>query len=392
MPGGKPKRDLVVDLLVGLGIVVSLGLIAVSAMLNYRIGYRAADTEIDGMIYGSGAALCDVLKAMCPFIVAWGVKKSDWLAVGAAAIGFIFFTLYSVTAGMGFASQHRAFRAAERTGAIEQRGDLRRELAGLEAAADQLGAQRSEATIGREVEGVFARPVAKHSTVASVSSRCTLVRTLTRDACAEIAGLMTELEKAREWADLQDKLAIVRAKLEKLGAAGASGSADPQIDTLQGVFKLGDYDVKTEDIRVGLVALVAIIFELGSGIGLYLVTTPWRSDWKRERVPERKMMAQASVTQEEARHVEHAMQIVDGRALGRVDEFALARLDAGEEDVSAPAMFELYRAWCEAERVVPLSEGVFFREFDLLAEDIGIEVRQHGGNVEYLGIRTLALR
>lgn len=371
-----------------------MGLIGVSAALNFRVGYRAADTELDGLIYGTGAGLADVLKAMCPFVVAWGLKKSDWLAVGGAAVVFVVISLYSLTAGMGFASQHRAFREAERTGAIEERGDLRRELARLEAAADSLGPQRSEATIGREIEVVFARPMAKHSTVESMSSRCTLVRTATREACAEIAGLMSEVEKAREWAELQDKLAQVRGKIEQLGTAGASGSADPQIDTLKGILGFAKREVTREDIRIGLVALVAVMFELGSGLGLYLVTTPWRSDWTASRegaaaeMPARDTGYGRGVSAE----VLEKGVMAKAAALGDVEEFVLARVDVASGGVSAAEMFAAYEAWCREGELVPLGHVIFLERFAQLARDVGIDMHQLGADVVYLGIgisRTL---
>jgi hypothetical protein len=73
--------------------------------------------------YGLGMGGADILKAMCPFVASWGRRNKDWLAATAAAAVFVVVTGYSLSAGYGFAAQHRVFKQGERTTAIEQRGD-----------------------------------------------------------------------------------------------------------------------------------------------------------------------------------------------------------------------------------------------------------------------------
>ena len=53
----KPNRAAVLT-----GVVLCLGLVAISAALNFRVAYRTGDTELDAWIYGSGAAIADGLK------------------------------------------------------------------------------------------------------------------------------------------------------------------------------------------------------------------------------------------------------------------------------------------------------------------------------------------
>lgn len=386
-PTDRTSSGWIVNALVVVGIFVSIGLIAVSAALNFRIGYRAADTETDAWIYGIGAGLVDVLKALCPFIVGWGLRQKDWIAVIGGSIAFVVFTAYSVTAGMGFAAQHRAFREAERSGAIEERADLRHELTRLEMAAGALGAQRSEAAIGREVEAVLARPVGRNSTVGSASQRCSLERRLTRDACAEVATLLTELEKAKEWADLQPRLEAVRGKLEKLGSAGAAAQGDPQLDTLAGVFKLTDHPVSRENIRTGLVVLVGLIFELGSGLGLYLVTTPWRAERAIARVATNTNPGPMRTAPVPAPH--DGAVVRNARRLGDVAEFVDAALTGAETDMSASEVFGAYGDWCRQDAMAPLAEAAFLEAFDQLASEVGIESDVHDGMRSYKGIALM---
>jgi len=65
------------DALVVFGILVSLGFIGGSALLNYRMGFHSADNDTDGMIYGGLAAAGDGLKALSPFVAAWS-RTSRW--------------------------------------------------------------------------------------------------------------------------------------------------------------------------------------------------------------------------------------------------------------------------------------------------------------------------
>jgi hypothetical protein len=60
------------NVLVTLGITVSLGLMAISAVLNFGVGYTTADAEFDGLVYRLSAAMADGLKAIAPFVAGWG--------------------------------------------------------------------------------------------------------------------------------------------------------------------------------------------------------------------------------------------------------------------------------------------------------------------------------
>jgi hypothetical protein len=53
-------------------------------------------------------------------------------------------------------------------------------------------------------------------------------------------------------------------------------SADPQLDVIDRVFRWFDAPVEQADIRTGLLLGLGLLLELGSGLGLYTVTTPWR--------------------------------------------------------------------------------------------------------------------
>lgn len=362
------------DLAVWFGIVVCVGLIAISAVLNFRVGYRSADTRFDAWVYGIGVALIDVLKAGLPFVIGFAWAHRQWVRGAIATFVFLLFSLYSVTAGVRFAAQHQAFGVGKMSGEMEQRSALKATLQRLEETAKNLGPQRSEEEVAQAIEAVLARPVANASTVATFSERCTLARKLTRDACAEVAVLQTELARARQKADVDAQLNQATRELVALGTTGAGPDVDPQVKALQGILAWSPYAVSEQTIRQGLVLVIGVLFEVGSGLGLYLVTTPWRIE-----------TVVADEAQRKAPSENEGSGMVDGAVeLGSVVAFAGARLEpvAGRK-LTVTQMFEDYVAWCAREKAAPMRMADFYFAFDSLAQEVGIPVQNRGANTTY---------
>lgn len=62
---GRGAKALVIDGLVLAGVVGSLGLVVISALLNYRFGFRLGGSdEVERQLYGFGFGLADVVKAL----------------------------------------------------------------------------------------------------------------------------------------------------------------------------------------------------------------------------------------------------------------------------------------------------------------------------------------
>lgn len=364
MPKGEPQRSWTTDVFVVFGILFSLGMIGISAVLNFRMGYRMADTELDGWIYGTGAALGDGLKALIPFAMWWAWKQRQLFAVTAGAVLFAVLTTYSLTAGLGFAAQHRAFREAERIGAIERRANLNAELNRAVTQLADLGPQRSEAEVSRAVEAAFAEMAVKSNrTVAEVSKRCTLNRWQTRKACAGIAVLMQELARAKAWASLEARARLARTELDRLGDSGASVEADPQVATLQSLTRAIYRDVPAENVRLGLVLVTGLLFELGSGLGLYVVTIPWRGRGGANRMLE------------------------DATRLAAIEDYALDRIVPREGvEMADTDLFVDYVRWCIGRNEVPLTQELFIEQFDGLAREAGIGRRHQSGRVLFANV------
>jgi hypothetical protein len=359
------------------GVLVSLGLIGVSALLNFRMGFRSADTVFDGWIYGSGAAFADGLKVLAPFVLLWGWRERDVLAVLAAGVLFVVCTAYSLTAGLGFAAQHRAAKESENVGALEKRGDLRRQLERAEARLANLGVQRSPTAVSREMEAVLRSRVGRGKyTVRQMSKECTRDRRSTRKACEKVIGMAEELARAEEQVRLERKVGAIRKGLDEVRDGGAVMMADPQATALVRIASVATVKVARRDVQFGLAALMALLVEVGSGIGLYVVTTPWRgrreSGGEREKTKEKQVKGAAD------------------KRLGKVEKYALERLEPCEDsELKVSEMFADYQVWCGWRGDVALSRKVFGEVFDELAREIGMRRIQRQRQYLYEDVRLI---
>lgn len=361
----KPADSLAVNAVVLVGVVVSVGLIAVSALLNFRMGYRSADTEFDGLVYGAGAGLGDALKAISPFMLHAGLRNRDWLAAVAAALIFSVFSVYSFTAALGFAADHRASKAGVAQGAIDTRKDARAEKTRLDARLLLLGPQRPSKEISSQIEAVYREPAYRGGkSVAQVSAHCTLMRTSTRERCASIGNLNAELARAEEAERLSEQANALRLELEGLG--GAAESADAQVDALGRVAVKVSRAVAPEDIGLGLSVLLALFVELGSGLGLYVSTTPWRA---------RTGGAAFAAASNEQR-------------LGPVEGFVVERLEPHEDgSLTMGMLFAGYSTWCGENGLVPYARRDFQHRFGKLADEAGMRVRVRNRMEVFSGVR-----
>lgn len=353
----KGPGDRAADALVVLGIAASLVFIVGSALLNYRMGYASAGNPVDGTIYGGLAAAGDALKALSPFVAASAWRRRQWAAVAAAAVVFAVFTSYSFTSSLGFSSSHRADKAGHATALMEQHDDARKTIARVRARLDALGPQRSGAEVKQAIANALAAPVRSGRwTVEQVSDGCALNKPATRQACLEIANLKAESLRALEAERLEAELKALAAKTS---ATPVVTTADAQTDALAYLSRLFHVTAGPDaSARAGegLALLMAVFIELGSGLGLYIVTTPWRAAKDRREPAPSPPLAQLEAFPPLERFVAESLQ----RRRGAELTVALA--------------FGAYREWCGVQRCGTLGKARFERAFLKLAREIGLDV------------------
>ncbi|MBT3071443.1 hypothetical protein KKP04_11265 [Rhodomicrobium sp. Az07] len=349
--------DHFVDVLVILGIAASLVLIVGSVLLNFRMAYRSADTEFDAWLYGVVAGAADCIKAMMPFAIAWGIRKRDRLAVIGAAAVFGIFTLYSFSSAVGFAAQHRIAKAAERQGGAEKYQDLKDRYTRAKSARDALGTPRAPSVIEQERADILATPVYGRRTIGDLSGECTLNRLEAREPCERWRRLGVELATAKEAGRLDGELTDVRQKLDTVPAA--STTEDPQAAAISKLGGWFDRTFRSDDVQLGLALLLALLVEAGSGLGLYLVTTPWRD---------------AALPAPKESTMPPKLPVMPVKRLGEVDAFMLARLHPATDGVlTAPMLYEAYLGWCREGGLAPFTVPAFITAFHAIADELGIE-------------------
>lgn len=361
MPIGVTVRT--ADLLVALGVAGSLVLIGATAMLNWRFGYKlGGDDEVDRLVFAWGLCAADVVKALMPFSLAVAARKKDWLGVGAAAAIFAIATVSSFYAGIGIGAEHRFANEGANTKTIDRRVDLKAGKERLEARLAALGPLPSPAVVESEIEAAFAKPVQRGGrSLANFTDRCRRSMVAAREACAAVATLQVKLEAAKESEQASAELKQVQADLQSLNSGVQT--ADPQLDVLVRVAKWVSINAPRDDIRTGLLLFLGVLLELGSGLGLYAVTTPWRH---REPGPEGKRMTTT---------VGDAVVYADERLV----PVRGSRLTANE-------VYADYEAWCKKHNYVAVREGVFTEQLIVLAKDIGMPLEQSGSNLEFCDV------
>lgn len=372
----KKREQLTINALVSVGVAMSLGLIAISAALNFRFAYRMADTEVDAWLYGLSIAVADVIKAMMPFVMGWAWRKRSVLTF---AGGFIFFataTAFSFTSATGYAAQHRLTKQVVSGDSNDSRRDLRAAYGRVQARLTKLGPQRSPLEVEKALEGVLQRPVGP-STVTMISANCTLNRVATRTACQEVSKLSEELERAREAQRLEAEATRMGEELAKPRAEPAA--SDAQVKVLAEVAGALNHATDGRTIDAFLAVAFAALLELGSGISLFLVTTPWRLTAAPE--PWRFWLFGGLKRK--------VANVMDSR-LGYVDAFAAACVTNDERgSLTLAQLFLAYQVWCKKRGDVPYDKANFALRFEECATSCGMPFKGDMAHRVYLNVAFL---
>ncbi|MEM9030469.1 MAG: hypothetical protein AAGC70_19080 [Pseudomonadota bacterium] len=383
-----------------LGVMAAGVLLAVSAAMNWRFGYQLGTTELDGLIYGSASAAADCLKALVPFFIFAAIRNRMWSQAAASAVVWLVVTAYSLTSALGHAALNRqestGQRAAQATAYQQLTADLKR-------AQQQLSwvpQHRPAATVMGEMSGKEAQRYWKWS------NGCTTVRgSRTRRFCQQYNALKAELGSANQAAKLEQRIAASRAKLAEFKGAG-HGAADPQahiLAKLTGAFMPG---ISVEDVQMALAIFIALLLEVGSGLGLYIAFSQWRLNPVAAAVAVTPTAvplankAETAVTEVTPVVTDETVEGANDNPTEVIEEVAneTPRLTAPQSDVeryhkeriecqdgsslTATDLYEDYCAWCEEQDKEPLALPTFGREFG----DLGVQKAKIAGRVRYIGV------
>lgn len=343
------------------GAIVTIGLIAVSLMMNFRFGQSLGRTEWDGLVYGLASACADGFKVILPFAIMAAWRSTRVLAAGVGATLWLVFTAYSFTSSLGHSAVNRAETTGIKRHEIATYQDLRRSLEVKQRERERLPEHRPEAAVAAAIASAEAQP--RHGS----SKACTDI--VGRDArifCDQYRRLQTELAISRRASELDDEVRALREQLDSAAKGGASGEGDAQMAILREVSGLAE-----DYVRLGLTLLVSVMVELGSGLGLYVVFGHQRN----ERAALARPMPAASANA--------APPLMPNRS--DEAEWYHRRLLASDEGYESE--LDLYRDYCrwivEEGRGPSLTLTAFRAWLD--REEVGVLARNKGRNY-YRGI------
>ncbi len=373
-----------------IGVLAAGVLLAVSAAMNWRFGYSLGKTELDGVIYGAASAAADCLKALVPFFFFAALRNKMWSQAAASAVVGIVVTAYSLTSALGHAALNRLDTAGQRTIEAQSYQDHR---ADLKRAQDQLSwipQHRPAATVVGEMD------VLKNRREWNFTKGCTEVTGRQgRDFCQQFHGLAAEHASAQQAAALETRIAEISAALGQAKGTSATAAADPQAAVLAKLAAIFFAGVSVEMVQTAMTIFIALLLEVGSGMGMYIAFSQWRLyDRDAPAAP-----AMASLAEPLAAAAPVALAIAKPRAGANDNKSAPApKLVAPETDVerfykeridtqdgsslTATALYEDYCAWCEEQEKEPLALPTFGREFG----ELGVHKAKIAGRVRYIGI------
>ena len=389
-----------------LGVLAAGVLLAVSAAMNWQFGYNLGRTPFDGQIYGAASAAADCMKALVPFFFFAAWRNKMWAQAGASALVWAVVTAYSLTSALGHAALNRADTTGVRSVQTQSYQDVR---ADVKRAQDQLSwipQHRPASTVQAEIDGV------KNSRAWGWSAGCSKVDgKAERTLCDKYHALQAELGSAQQAATLEKRIADLQVRLDSQGSHHGSAESDPQAAVLTALLAKLFPGVQKADVQTMMTVFVALLLEVGSGLGLYVAFSQWRiHDVRAPSAPRIMPVAAAPApmvhTAAVAVAAQPAVQQIAKPRSGANDNKVTApaatttttRLVAPETDVerfykenievtdgsslTATELYEDYCDWCEAKSKEPLALPTFGRAFG----ELGVKKEKIAGRIRYIGI------
>ncbi|MGI9521936.1 MAG: hypothetical protein ACR2PG_09845 [Hyphomicrobiaceae bacterium] len=254
-----------------LGVMAAGVLLLVSAAMNWRFGYQLGTTEFDGLIYGSASAAADCMKALIPFFIFAAIRNKMWAQAFASLVVWCVVIVYSLTSALGHAALNRQDTAGSRASEVLAYKDLRTDLERTKNRLGWIPQHRPAETIQSEVNGLQLKRQWKWTKGCSVAKSRS-----SRRFCDGYNGLKAELASANEAKKLEVRIAGIQEKLARQKGSVTHSSADPQAAVLAQLTAIVFADVKIEHVQMALIVFIALLLEVGSGLGLYIAFSQWR--------------------------------------------------------------------------------------------------------------------
>jgi hypothetical protein len=379
-----------------LGVLAAGVLLAVSAAMNWQFGYNLGRTPFDGQIYGAASAAADCMKALVPFFFFAAWRNKMWSQAAASALVWGVVTAYSLTSALGHAALNRADTTGTRSVQSLNYQDVRSDLKRAQDELSWIPQHRPAATILADISG------AKAHRAWGWSSGCTKLDGKAEvQHCSKFHALQAELGSAEKADGLEKRVADAQSKLATTSSHTGSAEADPQAAVLTALLAKLFPSIKVVDVQTMMTVFVALLLEVGSGLGMYVAFSQWRMyDVQAPSAPRMSPVVTKLDTAAVAVAAQPAVQIAKPRSGANDNRTASAvtRMIAPETDVerfykesievtdgsslTATELYEDYCAWCETKSKEPLALPTFGRAFG----ELGVKKEKIAGRIRYIGI------
>jgi len=400
------------------GVIAASVLLFVSAAMNWRFGFGLGKTELEAHILAAGSVGADGLKALLPFFVLWALKHRSFVQALAGVLVWAICTTYSMTSSLGFAALNRSDTMGERQLAATQYSDLRSQLKSVEAKLGWVPQHRSVAEVQADLNAAYNTRIKKGrdrgKTMAEVTKNFTATNWYSRKYGDKVLNLRKELAIARNAEKLDAQKATLMGKLENSSTKSVT-TADPQVAILT---QLTGFDAK--HVQLGLVVLLSMLVEIGSGLGFFVVLGSGKEAKKVAKtisegpvitevateVTAKPVVEAASVENRtvEAAPVAKTPAIAAPAAPDRVandnapsrkpavplissnelKDYYVDRIEMQDgTSITASALYEDYCSWAEARNKEPMTLPAFGRQFG----EIGIQKAKIAGRIRYINVK-----
>lgn len=378
--------------------------------MNFHFGYTLGKSEVEKYILGSGSVGADILKAILPFFIAYALRNRSFVQALAAVLVWAVCTTSSLTASIGFAALNRADTVGERQLAATQYSDLRTQLKHVEEKLGWIPQHRSAAEVEADINAILDTRIKKGrdagKTVAEVTKNLTESNWYSAQYGTKVLTLRKELAIAENAEKLEAEKAQLVAKLENSSSKSVI-AADPQVAILTQLTGL-----TPDNVQLGLVVLLSLLLELGSGLGFFIVlgngkvrkeakavaTVPAKSETVVDVTPALVALPEVKAVEpvvEPAPVVVETMASANDNLPSRkatmplissneLKDYYVDRIEMHDgTSITASALYEDYCSWAEARGKEPMTLPAFGREFG----EIGIQKAKIAGRIRYINIK-----
>ena len=372
-------------LMSGIGVLLALGFMAVTAVINWRYGELLGRELMDQRIYAATSMLGDISKAVVPFFIWWAVKNKRGGVAVAGAMVWLLASGYSLTSLLGFAEFNRASTSGTISAKSTDYRDLRTEL------------ERKQKE--RAAFGTFEPASVVESKLAALqqdkrwlsSQQCKDATTATsREFCASYNTMSAGKSKALEAVRLDGEIDALRQKVGALAGSARIEEGDAQASALG---RLSGWQLL--NVQTGLSVWFVVMLELGSSLGLFIALNHGELQRAVRESAEKKAGKVNTLRPPPPDVVRPVPSVTDkvgpSRALpapvvvrptGDVAKFARARIEVvAGASVGLDQLHADYCVWCETSSSTALSRSEFEARFGELAKLVEFVLEKRGKRI-----------